>query len=247
MAGGGGGNSTTRVDPPKWQLPYLQFGGQQAQNLYNQGGTPVTPFSSETEQGLQGITQQAGMPGVNSAAGNLATQTLNGGFLGSNPYLDQTFNRAALATQSQLASQFAGSGRNIGASEGLRSQQLNDLATGIYGGAYDSERNRQNQVLGMAPQIDAAQYSGADRLLGVGAQREGLAQEQAGQPGRSLDEFMQRVSGNYGQVNTANQSRNRAAGALGGGMLGSQLGQGYGQYGSMIGGGLGALGGWFGG
>lgn len=250
--GGGGGNTTTRVDPPKWQAPLLQYGGTQAQNLYQQqSGNPsasVAPFSSDTQAGFGQIRSLAGgSSGITGNANNLANQTLSGGFLGSNPYLDQTFNRAALATQNQLASQFAGSGRNIGASEGLRSQQLNDLATGIYGGAYDQERNRQNQVLGMSGQLDAANYNGANALLGIGAQQENLNQQQINAPGNLLDQYMQRIGGNYGQVNTASGSGNRVGSALGGGMLGSQLGSGFGQYGGLIGGGLGALGGWFGG
>ncbi len=227
MAGGGGsGNQTTRMEPPKYQLPYLQTGLAAAQNLYNQqsGTQTVAPFSSETEAGLQGITNQAtaGNP-ITGSANTLAQSTLNGDYLNSNPHLDATFNRAALQTQNQLASQFAGSGRNVDASMGLRSQQLNDLATGIYGGAYDAERNRQQQVLGMSPQLAQGSCADYDRLLGVGAQREGLAQEQLDAPGRNLDQFLTRVSGNYGQTQISPSTRNRAAGAMGGAMMGSQM------------------------
>lgn len=250
MNTGGGGSSTTRVEPPKYQLPYLQSGLAAAQNLYNSqnAGNMVAPFSPETEQGLQGITQQAtaGNP-ITGAANDLAQQTLSGGFLGSNPWLDQTFNRAALQTQNQLASQFAGSGRNIDASMGLRSQQLNDLATGIYGGAYDAERNRQQQVLGMSPQLASASYGDFDRLLGVGAQRENLTQQQLDAPGTALDQFLTRVGGNFGQNTITPSTRNRGAGALGGAMLGSQIAgnAGYGGWGQLGGGVLGGiLGGW---
>jgi hypothetical protein len=248
----GGGSSTTRVEPPRYQLPYLEHGLGQARSLYDTN-PQVAGFSGETELGLQGISgmAQRGNP-ITGSANNLAQQTLNGDFMGANPYLDQTFNRAALQTQNQLSSEFARSGRNVDASQGLRSQQLNDLATGIYGGAYDAERNRQQQVLGMSPQLGAASYQDYDRLLGVGAQREGLQQEQMDQPGRNLDQYLQRVGGNYGQTTIAPSTRNRAAGALGGGMMGSQLG---GQIGSQWGGngstwgqiGGGILGGYLGG
>lgn len=245
-----GGSQTTRLEPPKYQLPYLERGLGYAQNQFNTGGTPVVPFAGETERGLTGITDMAtaGNP-ITGNANNLASQTLSGGFLGSNPYLDQTFNQAALATQNQLASQFAGSGRNIEASQGLRSQQLNDLATNIYGGAYDAERNRQNQVLGMSPQLGQAAYTDFDRLIGVGGAREGLAQEYASAPGRNLDEFLGRVSGNMGQTSTTPQYRNRAAGAIGGGMFGAQLGNQLGNgnpWATGIGGLLGAFGGGWG-
>ena len=248
--GGGGGNQTTRVEPPKYQLPYLERGLGYAQNQYDAGGAGVAPFSPETQQGLSGITNMAtaGNP-VTGASQDLATKTLQGGFLGSNPYLDDTFGRAALQTQNQLASQFAGSGRNVDASEGLRSQQLNDLATGIYGGAYDAERNRQNQVLGMSPQLANAGYADYDRLLGVGAQRENLNQQQLDAPGQNLDSFLNRVSGQMGQTNIASGSRNRTAGAIGGGMMGAQMGGqmfGGNPWAQGIGGLLGAFGGGWG-
>lgn len=240
------GSTTTRVEPPKWQLPYIQEGFQGAQNIYQQGGSGVVPFSQETESALQGTAARAqqGNAGVR-AAQDVNTQTINGGFLGSNPYLDQTFNRAALQTQNQLASQFAGSGRNLDASMGLRSQQLNDLATGIYGGAYDSERNRQQQAISMAGGLANQDYVDLGQLASVGAQREGLAQEQANAPGLNLDQYLGRVTGSVGQTSYAPSTRNRTAGAIGGAMLGSQLGGSYGGWGQAAGGLLGGyLGGW---
>jgi hypothetical protein len=245
MSGGGGGTTTTQ-GPPKWQLPYIQQGYQGAQDIYNQGGTGVAPLSSETESALQGTAAraQAGNAGV-TAAQNVNTQTINGGFMGSNPYLDQTFNRAALQTQGQLASQFAGSGRNVDQSEGLRSQQLNDLATGIYGGAYDSERNRQMQAISNAPGLANQDYVDLGQLANVGAQREGYAQELLNQPGINLDQYLGRVTGSVGQTSYQPSTRNRAAGAIGGAMMGSQFGQQYGGWGQAAGGLLGGyLGGW---
>jgi hypothetical protein len=183
MSGSSGGASQTQ-GPPKWQLPYIKEGMAGAQGLYQSGGTPVVPFSQETNTALTNTAARAqgGSPLV-GAAQNLAQNTINGNFLGSNPYLDQTFNRAALQTQNQLASQFAGAGRNVDASEGLRSQQLNDLATGIYGGAYDSERNRMQQAAGMATGLANQDYVDLGQLASVGAQREGLSREQAEAPG----------------------------------------------------------------
>lgn len=244
---GGGGNSTTTVNLPKWQQPYVQHGAESAKNLYDNGGTAVAGFNGDQQAGFSGIRDLATNNGLNSAASGLATNTLNGGFLNSNPYIDATFNRAALATQNQLASQFAGAGRNVDASEGLRSQQLNDLATQIYGGNYAQERQNQMATLGMSPQLNAAQYTGANALLGIGGQQQQQSQAQLDQPGNSLDQYMQRVGGSYGQVTSQPTSSNRFGSALGGGMLGSQLGSGFGGNGSLIGGGLGSIAGWFGG
>jgi hypothetical protein len=111
---------TTTVMPPAYQLPYLQYGLGQAKQLY-QDGAQVVPFSPQTEQALQGTAQRAqtGSPLVQSAQ-DYTQKVLQGGFLGSNPFLDQTFEMAANRTQNRLASEFARSGRNVGASQGTR-------------------------------------------------------------------------------------------------------------------------------
>lgn len=51
-----------------------------------------------------------------------------------NPYtsLDMQFNRAADVTRTRLDSEFAGSGRNLGASQPARSDELQGLAARIY-------------------------------------------------------------------------------------------------------------------
>jgi hypothetical protein len=215
---------TTTTTPPAYQLPYLQYGLNQAKQLYSQG-TPVIPFAPQSEAALSGVEQRAtnGSPLVQSAQ-DYAQKSLSGGFLGSNPYLDQTFNQAALATQNQLASQFAGSGRNVDASMGLRSQQLNDLATKIYGGNYQNERALQQGVLGSVLPLANQDYVDLAQLRGVGSDVEGLAREYAQAPGQALDQYLGRVSGNMGQTTSQPLYRNSAGSILGGALLGSQLG-----------------------
>jgi hypothetical protein len=242
---GGGGSQTTRVDLPKWQQPFVEHGFEGAQSLYDQGGTQVAGTNDNQAQGYAQIRGTALNNGLNTAATGLATNTLNGGFLGSNPHLNAQFEQARLATQGGLASEFAGRGRNVEASEGLRSQQLNDLATRIYGGNYQAERDRMQSTLGMSPGLNASQFTSGNALLGIGGQQQAQQQAQLNQRGNSIDEYLQRVSGSYGNVTQQPMSGNRAGNMLGMGMLGSQMGQGYGQYGSMIGGGLGMLGGYY--
>jgi hypothetical protein len=244
MSGGGSGG-TSSVGPPKWQQNYIQQGYGAAADMYNHGGTPVAPQSADTQAALTGTAARAtnGSPLVGDAQ-KYTQGVINGNYLNSNPYLDQTFNRAAMATQGQLASQFAGSGRNIDQSQFLRGQELNDLATGIYGGAYDSERNRQQQAASMATGLANQDYVDLGQLAAVGAQRDTYAQDQANQPGVNLDQYLGRVTGQVGQ--TSYQPRNTGAGAVGGAMLGNQIGQQYGgQYGGLWGSILGAgIGGW---
>jgi len=232
---------TTTSEPPSYVRPYLEQGAQASQQMYNAGGTPVVGFSPQTEQALSMAQNRAtaGSP-VNTAAQQYATKTLQGVFMGANPYLDQAFNRAALGTQNQLASQFGRSGRNVGESQFLRGEQLNNLATNIYGGDYEAERQRQQALVPFAGQLASNDYADIGQLANVGAQYEDLQREQAAQPGMNLDAYLARLSGFPGGsvTNVIPTQRNRLAGALGGGLAGAQA---FGPWGALGGGILGGL------
>jgi hypothetical protein len=239
----------------------MQYGADEAQRLYQTGGpqyypgNTVVPFSSQTEAALGGTEARAlgGSP-VNRAAQDYATRTLNtaptsqfGG--ASNPYLDAQFNRAADSVQNRIQSGFAGSGRNIEAGRPVAAQEMNDLATGIYGGAYENERNRMAQdlaqqratqfsVAGMAPNLANQDYVDLQQLSGVGGQVEDFAgrlmEDQAARfdfaqnaPQTNLDNYLARITGAYPGGTTTGVTptyRNRSAGALGGLTAGAGLG-----------------------
>lgn len=188
------GNTT----PPAWLTPYLQGGATNAQNVYTNAA--LAPQSQATLDAQQMAIQraQAGSP-ANTAASGYVTNAINGAYLPgqaqANPYLDATFNQAAKATQNQLATQFAGSGRNVGASYAPRADQLNNLATSIYGGAYNNERALQQQAAGMAGQVSANGYMDANALGAVGAAQDARAQQVADYPGTALDEYLRRIGG----------------------------------------------------
>ena len=265
-----GGTQTTQVNPPSYQLPYLQKGLAGAYDLYGKGGpqqyagNTVTPFAPQTEQALQGITDRAtnGSP-VTRAGQGLVTDTLSGKYLdpNSNPYLTSTFNKAAQDTQASLESQFAGTGRNVQASLPARTDMLSNLATQIYGGAYQNERANQNNALAYVSPLAESDYRDLAALQGVGqtvedktgqiiADQQGRWNYDQQQPGNTLDDFLRRVSGNLGQSSTTQLPdvyRNRTAGGVGGAaagyQLGSQFGGNGGIYGSILGGLLGAYGG----
>lgn len=223
MGGGGGGNTTTRTEPPEFIRPYLQYGAQQAQGQYQGGGTPVVPFAPQTEQALalQQARATSGSP-VNTAASGYTADVLGGKYLSGNPYADSMFNKAALATQNQLASQFAGSGRDITASAPARADQLNDLANQFYYQNYNDERSRQQGLVPYAGQVANQDYTDINQLGAVGGQVEQLAQQYANQPSNSLDQYLQRVTGAYpgGTQTTRQPSYNNAGNlALAGGAL----------------------------
>jgi hypothetical protein len=252
--------TTTVNEPPAFIQPYLQYGAQQARALYNTGGpqyyggNTVVPFSQQTEQAL-GLTEQRALQGspVNQAAQDYATRTLNttptsqfGNV--NNPYLDATFNKAADTVQNRLATQFASAGRNVGASQAANADMLSNLATQIYGGAYESERDRMAQdieqqrarqfgISSLAPQLANQDYVDLQALSGVGGQVEDLA-------GRLMEDQAARwdFSQNAPQLNLDNYiARVTAGGAL----AGAQLGSSFGPYGALIGAvGGGLLGGW---
>ena len=69
--------------------------------------------------------------------------------------LDQQFGRAADLTQNRLATEFAGSGRNLGASFPARSDELQTLAGSIYSPsnmlAFDPTNLMINRLAGIIP------------------------------------------------------------------------------------------------
>jgi hypothetical protein len=92
----------------------------------------------------------------------------------SNPYLQQTFQQGANSVQNQVASEFAGSGRNIIGSLPVQSDEMNNLATQLYGGQYDTGLNATTQATALAPSIDAGLFQpGANVLNAAGQQING--------------------------------------------------------------------------
>lgn len=166
------------------------------QNWYDsQNG--VNKMSPESQQAIAMTVARAnqGTPGM-----GLYNQTLNGDFLNNNPYIDATFNRAADQVQSRVASQFAGAGRyGSGANQQVMGQNLNDLATQIYGGNYNQERARQQEALGMSSMMQGNDYSNIAALQAAGKTKEGYAD----QPYANL----QRYSGLLGGVLGAGSSQ----------------------------------------
>lgn len=245
----GSSNTTTRTEPPQFIQPFLQYGAQQARSLYETGGPQyypgqtVVPFAPQTEQALA-LTQQRAVNGspVTNAAQNYSTSVLNGDYLpggsNGNPYLDRTFQQAANATQNDLSSEFARSGRNTLASMPVRSDQLNNLATSIYGGAYQNERQAQQAMVPFAPSLANQDYVDLQALQGVGSNVEDLAgrymQDQQARydfsqnaPQTNLDNYLARITGSFPGGTTTQSTpiyRNRTAGALGGAAAGAALG-----------------------
>lgn len=201
--GGGGGGSTTTVqkaDP--WiglQQPLNKLYNAASAN-FDRGGPqyyPLQTFANSNPQ-IEGALNMGQSRAQYGSANNHAAQaqnlsTINGDYLNSNPYLDRAYERSTRpmidqfknATMPSIGSQFSMAGRMgsnshfqaaTGAQDALV-RGLADTATGIYGGNYDAERNRQQQAVGMAPQLAATDYTDLDKLMGVGQYRQGQEQQ----------------------------------------------------------------------
>lgn len=272
MGGGQPSNVTqTNVQQlPAWLNNANTFGSQQAQTLYNTGGpgyypgNTVAPFSPMQEQYFSGVENlaQNNLPSIN-AAQNYTTNVLNGQYLNpaSNPYLQATFQQGANAVQNQIGSEFEGSGRNPQASMAAQADQMNDLATKIYGGAYNTGIQQMQGALQESPQVAQQSLIGLNALGSAGGQ----LQQQTGNminanqnlynyysqlPYTSLANYMDQVNSlSHGATSSSTQpfyGPNKTESALGGAATGAATGAAFGPWGAVIGGGIGLLAGYYG-
>lgn len=253
--------TNTNVAAP-WggQSPYLGYGFEQAQQNYihntpsyfpDQGFVPFNQNQLDAQAGIQGIAQ-------NNTFGNAATaeglKTLQGGYLNSNPYLDNMTNRVSRDVSNSVNSAFAGAGRfGSNAHADTLSQSVADAVAPIYNQNYQNERTNMMRASAIAPQTNALQYDGFNQINNIGNQQEAKAGQELQdninrwnfgqeQPDIQLQNYMNAINGNYGSTSTSTQTAplyggNPVQGALGGGLAGYSLGNQFGY------GGLGAIGG----
>lgn len=163
--------STTTSELPEFLKGPLTGATKQAQGsmqtLFDQGqGT------TQTGEGLGALFDrgQAGSP-LLSQAQDTTQATLRGDYLSpdSNPFLQQTFDRAADLTQGRLDTEFSGAGRNLGAAQPARSDELQTLAANIYGGNYQNERGNQVQAASQAAPLAGADFQNIQAMIDAGS------------------------------------------------------------------------------
>jgi hypothetical protein len=193
--------TTSNIDPTI--QPYLSYGLQEAQKLYQGGGpqyyggqTYVSP-SQQTQTGLQALEQRAsqGSPLTGAAQGQLQN-TIQGGYLQGNPFFQGAFNPAAQAAESKFKETLGsigsaaskagryGSGAMSTMQQGASGQfakTLADTAGGLAYQNYEAERGRQQAATMAAPAMAQADYADIQNMLKAGQMREGYtgAQQQA--------------------------------------------------------------------
>lgn len=269
--GGGGGSSTQTIqkaDPWSGVQPYitdyLQLGQKTTQNpfqFYN--GDTVAGFAPEQEMGMNLGTQRAlaGSPTLNNANVNMAN-TLQGNYLSpdSNPWLKGAADRAMNDVQTRINSQFNNNNFGSTAHQETLQRGLGEQANAIYGQNYANERNNQMQAANMSPTLASADYQDANYLQGIGAQRQGLANQYLGNSTNAFNgaaQFPYDQLSRYGDVVRAGQGvggtttttapnpnqSSPMANALGGGMAGYGLAKALEFSNPWIGAGIGAVGG----
>jgi len=272
MSGGGGTNTVTRTELDPTMRPYVQYGLSESQRLYQMGApnyypgqTYISP-SDQTRTALQAAQSRAmtGNPLV-PAAQQQMLGTIQGQYLGANPYLQQALQPGFDAAQrqyeggvNQALSNFSKAGRyGSNAMQGALTQSGGDYARALTGAAgalgyqnYGDERARQMAAMGAAPGMAAADYSDISQLMNIGQQTEAY-QEMALQdainrfnfaqqaPYSSLQSFLSGAYGAPSGMQTVTPVyRNQLGNVLGGALTGSALG---GTTGALAGGALGLL------
>ena len=189
--------STTQIDPTV--QPFLKYGLEESQRLYQAGGPQyftgqgyVGP-SEATQTGLAALQARAaaGSP-LTGAAQNQLYGTIQGDYLGGNPFFQGAFQPAAQAATTafntaigNIASQASKAGRyGSGAMTNLQNQAANTLAQSLTGTAgqlayqnYAAERARQQQATSMAPELAQADYADINKMLAAGQFGEGYQQQ----------------------------------------------------------------------
>ena len=274
-SGGGGGttNTVTRTELDPVMRPFVQYGLEESARLYQNpnvpqyfpGQTYVSP-SQQTQAALAAAQQRAttGNPLV-PAAQQAAQNTLQGNYLSGNPFFQGAFQGATQAAQTQYmdATQQALSNASRAGRYGSGAMGTAlDRAGGVFANAltntagqlayqnYDTERGRQQAMIGAAPQLAAADYQDINQLLQTGQAAEGY-QEAAMADAVNRFNFAQQapymklqsyLSGAYGAPSGMQQVtpvyRNQMGNVLGGALTGAALGGGG--TGSVVGAGIGA-------
>lgn len=190
-SGPGTVTQNTRAELPSEVKPYVQPYLNQGVALANRPyeaypGATIAGMSPEQEGAMQMTTGRAlaGSPTLNAANQN-ATDTLSGNYLKSNPYIEQMVGRAQDDVMGRLGKGFYGASTgNTGLTE-TTARALADAGNSVRYGNYEAERNRQMGLIPQAPGLASADYQDPTALAGVGATRQGYAQNllNAGQQG----------------------------------------------------------------
>jgi len=194
MGGGGGtqkSTTTTSIDPTI--APYVQYGLQEGQRLYESpnpsyfpGQTYVSP-SEQTQLALQSAKERAiaGSPLLQAAQeetlatikGREINPFLAGALEGVNRQAGVDYTNAIQKLNSQASSSgrygSAAQGQQIGQSQDIFARNLAEAGNRMAFQAAEAERQRQMNAVGAAPAMAQADYADINQLAKLGQITEG--------------------------------------------------------------------------
>lgn len=269
------GNVTQTVNKDPWspQQPYLKKQFSEAENIYNSltpeyyAGSTVAPLSAPTQTALNLYEGRAlaGSPLVNQAQ-DVLSNTLGGGFLGSNPALQSAIDAASsgivrnfqTAVKPGVDSSFTKAGRygsnayknSMDDAEINLSKSLGNIASNMAYTDHARERGIQNNAIALADPLSQSDYNDISQLGRVGSVYDSQGQAELSadvdrwnfeqnKPANKLGQFASLVGGGYGgtTTNSTPYFNNKGASALSGALGG--LGAA-----AKLGGGMGNFGTW---
>jgi hypothetical protein len=213
-----GGTNTQTQTLPNWLQPYLTQELGSAQGFQQQATTDpqsmVAPMNPTQQQGLSSQLAAAGQGTGQAGSAAAANQFETSGALlnpNSNPYLQNTFNLASQSVQNNLASQFAGSGSNVQNSLPVQADQMNNLATQLYGGQYDVGLNTMTQAAAQSPLIQQGLYEPGQEQYQVGSTQQQQQQNVINAPYNALSWYSGLLGLNGSSLGGSSSSNNGAA------------------------------------
>lgn len=198
--GGGSSNTIQKADPWEGVQAGLREMYGNAGNWFN-GNNPQY-YPNQTYAGLNPNQNIALDRGWSAAHSNLDLNTQNqavnaniarGGQLGANPFLNSMFNAGtdaitrqfSNATAPTISSQFSAAGRYgsgahqaaMGQAEQALGNQLGNFGSNLYGNAYNSDLNRQQEAIARAPMLGQTRYGDVAQMMGIGQTQQQNSQQ----------------------------------------------------------------------
>jgi hypothetical protein len=251
----GDSSSVQNSVPPEFSGLASQ-GAQRGSEIGNMPFNPypysqVADFNPYQFMGMDMGANQAMNGQLPGQAQDLMGQTLGGGFLNNNPYLNQAIDQTlgdvtnqfntTVAPTMAAQSMKSGSFGNTGFQE-MEQNSRNQLADRLGGisnnmrmGAYEAERGRQMGALQMSPNINMMGYQPAEYLQGIGSTMQQQGQNELNSwynqfqqaqewPFKTFDAMMAPFGRNIGsQTTQTGPAGNPASGMMGGAMMGNKF------------------------
>jgi len=160
------------------------------QGMYSIGGVNPEAIGA-ADSGLSNMINGQYFGGAQSAFGAVNPQIsalASGQYMdpSTNPYLQQSYNLGLQGIQNNVDSQFGAAGRNVLAGAPIQADQASNLATNLYGGAYNTNLSAMQNAQGLAssnyntgvgqignaaataPGVTSALYTPGNELLSAG-------------------------------------------------------------------------------